>query len=88
MMALDLTDEDLDALAERARKVLNAPTRKDAVRQALERVVESKDSASATTGDRVSRAERLSALQKTYQSMGTPDPKFDEKKYLDAMWDD
>jgi antitoxin VapB len=39
-MALFLTDEELDALAEKAQKVLNAPTKKDAVRQALERVVE------------------------------------------------
>jgi antitoxin VapB len=31
-------------------------------------------------------AERLKALQDRYQSMGTPNPDFDEKAFLDEMW--
>jgi len=32
-------------------------------------------------------AERLKAFHDKYQSMGTPDPNFDEKKFLDEMWE-
>ena len=32
-------------------------------------------------------AERLKALQERYQSMGTPNPDFDETAFLDEMWE-
>jgi antitoxin VapB len=85
-MALDLTDEELDALAERARQVLNAPSKQDAVRQALERVVEDNPVERQPVKDETARAERLKALRQEYQSRGTLDPDFDEKKFIDEMW--
>ncbi|AYD00424.1 type II toxin-antitoxin system VapB family antitoxin [Neorhizobium sp. NCHU2750] len=85
-MALDLTNEELDALAERARKVLNAPTKQDAVRQALERVVGEPSKEAEQAENRATRADRLQALQREYQSMGSFNPDFNEKKFLDDMW--
>jgi antitoxin VapB len=86
-MALDLTDDELDALAERARKVLNAPTKQDAVRQALERVVDDNSPPRGANKGQTTRAERLEALQREYEAMGSPNPDFDEKKFIDEMWD-
>lgn len=86
-MALDLTDEELNALAERARKVLNAPTKQDAVRQALERVVEDKSPVAQAGTHQTTRAERLKALQREYEAMGSSNPDFDEKKFIDEMWE-
>lgn len=86
-MALFLTDEELDALAEKAQKVLNAPTKEDAVRQALERVVENNPTETRANKGQSTRAERLKALQQEYQAMGSLDPDFDEKKYVDQMWE-
>lgn len=87
-MALDLTDTELDALAERARRVLNAPSKQDAVRQALERVVETEPRADAdiSISNNVNRSERLRLIQQKYLSLGALDPNFDEKKFLDEMW--
>jgi antitoxin VapB len=85
-MALDLTDEELDALAEKARQVLNAPTKADAVRQALERVVLN-EAETARVEEKPPLRERLDQLRKEfnlppYESL---EP-FDEKAFLDEMW--
>ncbi|TNM65491.1 type II toxin-antitoxin system VapB family antitoxin [Aliirhizobium smilacinae] len=84
-MALYLTDEELDALAERAQKVLNAPSKKDAVRQALERVV--LDEPDKTEGDREPFFERVKAIQDEIKRLGRPNPNFDDKAFLDDMWE-
>ena len=86
-MALFLTDEELNALAEKAQKVLNAPTKEDAVRQALERVVEKDTTKTGRNRSQNTRAERLKALQREYQALGSLNPDFDEKKYVDQMWE-
>lgn len=85
-MALDLTNEELDALAERARKVLNAPTKQDAVRQALERVVGERPAVQDMVLETPLR-ERLDKLRKEFNlpPYGTLEP-FDEKAFLDEMW--
>jgi antitoxin VapB len=84
-MALFLADEELDALAERAQKTLNAPTKKDAVRQALERVV--KDEAATHSGSNDTLAERVKKIQSEVKRLGTPNPNFDDKAFLDDMWE-
>lgn len=89
-MALFLTDEELDALAERAQRVLNAPTKKDAVRQALERVVGEENARIESQQEQAPekpREERLKALQKRVRELGTPNPGFDDKAFLDEMWE-
>lgn len=85
-MALFLTDEKLDALAEKAQKVLNAPTKEDAVRQALERVVENTDTPTTDTEEKT-LAEKVKAIQDEVRRLGTPNPNFDQKAFLDEMWE-
>jgi antitoxin VapB len=84
-MPLYVRDERVNQLAEQARKILNAPTKTDAIRQALEKVV--RDTAPETKPDEPPLAERLKALQAEVQRLGTPNPDFDEKKFLDEMWE-
>ncbi|RWX75860.1 hypothetical protein EPK99_19465 [Neorhizobium lilium] len=84
-MPLYVRDERVNQLAEQARRILNAPTKTDAIRQALEKVVE--DATPEAVPDEPPLAERLKALQEKYRSMGTPNPDFDEKKFLDEMWE-
>ena len=84
-MPLTIRDERVNQLAEQARQILNAPTKADAIRQALEKVVET--APPSQQPETRPLAERLKALQDRYQSMGTPNPNFDEKAFLDEMWE-
>uniref|UniRef100_A0A7C1NYN5 Histidinol dehydrogenase n=1 Tax=Agrobacterium albertimagni TaxID=147266 RepID=A0A7C1NYN5_9HYPH len=80
-MPLYVRDERVNQLAEQAQKILKAPTKTDAIRQALERVVEAEE-------QRPPLAERLEKIKQRYQGMGEVDPNFDGKAFLDEMWDD
>jgi antitoxin VapB len=80
-MPLYVRDERVNQLAEQAQKVLKAPTKTDAIRQALERVVQEEE-------NRPPLSERLEKIKQRYKTMGTPDPNFDEKAFLDEMWGD
>ncbi|TWF56797.1 type II toxin-antitoxin system VapB family antitoxin [Neorhizobium alkalisoli] len=82
-MALSLDDDSIDRLAEQAQKILKAPSKADAIRQALERVVEAKQDNPPAERP---LAERLQTIRDRYQAMGTPDPAFDEKAFVDEMW--
>jgi antitoxin VapB len=84
-MPLTIRDERVNQLAEQARQILNAPTKADAIRQALEKVVET--APPSQQPETRPLAERLKALRDRYQSMGTPNPDFDEKAFLDEMWE-
>jgi antitoxin VapB len=89
-MALHITDPKLDALAEQAQKILKAKSKTDAVRQALERVVgdEAKTvQTSENLHEEKTLEERLKALQDRVKAMGTPNPDFDDKAFLDEMWE-
>jgi antitoxin VapB len=81
-MPLYVRDERVNQLAEQAQKVLKAPTKTDAIRQALERVVQEDE-------NRPPLAERLEKLRVKYD-MPTYDKlePFDEKAFLDEMWGD
>jgi len=93
-MTLHITDPDLDALAEKAQKILNAPSKEDAVRQALERVVGEVHQRTEPVSDNTTRSERLQALRDRLELLRRdfnmpPNeslPAFDEKAYLDDMW--
>lgn len=61
-MPLYVRDERLNQLAEKAQKILKAPT-KDAIRQALERVVEDQEK-------QLPVAKRLDRIRQRYRSMG------------------
>ena len=80
-MPLYVRDERVNQLAEQAQKILKAPTKTDAIRQALERVVDAEER-------RPSLAERLEKIKQRYQAMGTDDPDFDQEAFLDEMWGD
>ncbi len=80
-MPLYVRDERVNQLAEQAQKILKAPTKTDAIRQALERVVGAEE-------QRPPLAARLEKIKQRYQGMGNVDPNFDEKAFLDEMWDD
>ena len=84
-MPLYVRDERVNELAEQVQKILKAPTKTDAIRQALEKVVESSRPLEET--GKPPLAERLKAIRDRYQSMGTPNPDFDDKKFLDEMWE-
>lgn len=89
-MALHIADPELDALAEQAQKILKAATKTDAVRQALERVVGNeplKENTTENTQQEKSLEERLKALQDRVKALGTPNPDFDDKAFLDEMWE-
>jgi antitoxin VapB len=86
-MTLHITDPVLDALAEQAQRILNAPSKEDAVRQALVRVVGTPSEETTVVPDDSTRRERLEAIRKRYLAMGKHNPDFDEKKFLDDMWE-
>jgi len=87
-MPLYVRDERVNQLAEQARKILNAPTKTDAIRQALERVVENSPAADEEA-PRPSLRERLERIRAKYDMppYESLEP-FDEKAYLDEMWGD
>lgn len=89
-MTLHITDPVLDALAEQAQKILKAPTKEDAVRQALERVLEERpepvvrlDAATPPLRERLDQL-RAEFNMPPYKSL----PPFDEKAFLNDMWGD
>ncbi|KQQ38908.1 hypothetical protein ASG19_00970 [Rhizobium sp. Leaf306] len=84
-MTLHITDPDLDALAEQAQKILNAPSKEDAVRQALERVVGEASEGIDVLPEDKKRRQRLDAIRASYLAMGELNPDFDEKKSTDDM---
>ncbi|QEE47298.1 hypothetical protein FVA81_23025 [Rhizobium sp. WL3] len=81
-MPLYVRDERVHQLAEQAQIILKAPTKTDAIRQALERVVQEDE-------QRPPLAERLEKIRAkhnmpAYESL---EP-FDDKGFLDEMWGD
>lgn len=94
-MTLFIRDDRLEELAEQARQILDLPTKNDAIREALERVVTQAERTRLSvelTAAQAERArvlnERLEALRAKYNMMGTYDTNFDEKAFLDEMWGD
>ncbi|WP_105373653.1 type II toxin-antitoxin system VapB family antitoxin [Neorhizobium huautlense] len=84
-MPLYVRDERVNELAEQARRILNAPTKTDAIRQALQRVVETAEA--SDTSEKPSLRERLKATQDEVKRLGKPNPDFDDKALLDEMWE-
>lgn len=80
-MALFIRDDTVDALASELQKATNAPTKKDAVKQALENELK-------RVGEKRPMRERLAAAQEIIAKMGPRDPDFDMKKFSDEMWGD
>jgi antitoxin VapB len=85
-MALSLDDEGIDRLAEQAQKILNAPSKTEAIRQALERVVDD-DKTQAELKSAIPLRERLDRLRQKFNlpSYESLEP-FDDKAFFDDMW--
>jgi antitoxin VapB len=80
-MPLFIRDNGVDALAAELQKAIGAPSKKEAVRVALQHEL-----------DRVRRTmplrERIARAMALADAMGAGDPGFDMKAYTDAMWGD
>lgn len=80
-MPLYIRDAEVNALAEKAQKAIGARTKTDAVRAALQRLIEGE---AAKAGWRERNADLIAAVQ----ALGTPDPTFNLKQFRDEMWGD
>ncbi|MEZ5802934.1 MAG: type II toxin-antitoxin system VapB family antitoxin [Rhizobiaceae bacterium] len=79
-MALYIRDDDVDELARKAQKLLKAPTKTEAVRQALIREIERVER-------QPSLGERLRPFQEQLKTLGPANPDFDMKEFMDESWD-
>lgn len=78
-MGLYVRDESVNRLAEEVQKAIGVATKTEAVRVALERVLEAER--------RKPRfSERLKKLQARAEALGENDPDFDLKAFRDEMW--
>jgi antitoxin VapB len=80
-MALFIRDEHVDALASQLQKALRAPSKKEAVRIALQHELD-------RTRQKKPLRERVAAAQAMAAAIGPIDPNFDPKAFSDQMWDE
>lgn len=81
-MALYIRDDAVDALAVELQQLTHAPTKTEAVRQALQTALDHKRS-------EIPLLEKLRQIRADAAAAGlVPNPKFDQKAFFDEMWDD
>ena len=80
-MPLYIRDDTVDALAAKVMKATGAPTKTEAVRNALIAQLEAEKS-------RKPLLERVREIQAKAAKIGPVDPDFDMKKFTDEMWGD
>ena len=78
-MPLYIKDPDVAKMAEELRKLTSAPSKTEAVREALK-------SAIAAAARRPPLSERLQGAIELARKIGPPDPDFDQKRFFDEMW--
>lgn len=81
-MALFIRDEKVDALASEVQKALKAPSKKEAVRIALEHELE------RAAKPKPRRRLNFEKSQAMAAAMGPSDYDFNMKEFMDKMWDD
>ena len=79
-MGLYVRDESVNQLAEQARRTIGVRTKTEAVRLALEKLLDEHQA-------KPPFSERLKSLQARTRALGEPDPNFDRKAFTDEMWD-
>ncbi|TDK34444.1 histidinol dehydrogenase [Rhizobium deserti] len=79
-MSLYIRDPKVNQLADEVMRQLGAKTKTEAVRYALESVLKQKV-------ERPLLKDRVKALQERYAALGPKDPSFDEKAFMDEMWE-
>jgi len=81
-MALYIRDDAVDALAVELQRLTGAPTKTEAVRQALQTALDGKRS-------EIPLLERLRQIRAEAAAAGLlPNPNFDQKTFFDEMWSD
>lgn len=78
-MPLYVRDDDVAALAAELKGLIKAPSKTEAVRQALSREI-------ARQKRTVPLRQRIARLQDRAAALGPRDPRFDGKKFSDKMW--
>jgi antitoxin VapB len=79
-LALFIRDDTVDALAAQLQKALKAPTKTEAVRQALQRELDRLQQ-QRPLRDRIAKAQFIAG------AIGSSNPNFDMKIFTDEMWD-
>jgi antitoxin VapB len=78
-VALYIRDSDVDALAVRLQELTNAPTKTEAVREALKSAIERKRS-------EIPLREQLARIREDAAAAGLiPNPDFDQKAFFDEL---
>ncbi|RUU54157.1 type II toxin-antitoxin system VapB family antitoxin [Mesorhizobium sp. M2C.T.Ca.TU.002.02.1.1] len=80
-MPLYIRDDEVDALATKLQREMNAPSKTEAVRTALMHELERNRA-------KVPLRERIARLQAEAKKIGLPNPDFDMKKFTDEMWEE
>jgi antitoxin VapB len=80
-MALYIRDDEVDALARQLQRLTNAPSKTEAVRQALQHELE-------RAREAVPLKERVKKYQDAVKAMGPDDKDLDLKEFFDEMWGD
>ncbi len=80
-MPLYVRDDDVAALAAELQGLMKAPTKTEAVRQALRGEIARRKKA-------VPLRQRIRRLQDRAAALGPADPNFDRKAFSDEMWGD
>lgn len=78
-MSLYIRDSAVDALARQVQQAINAPSKTEAVRIALQRELE-------RARDAQPLHERIRKFQDAAKAMGPDDPGLDMKAFMDEMW--
>jgi len=78
-MPLYIRDDKVDELAAKVQAALRAPTKIEAVRQALQHELE-RLHAGKTFEEKIAKALALA------DQIGPPNPDFNEKEFMDEMW--
>jgi antitoxin VapB len=79
-MSLYIRDAKVNELAEEVMRQLGTKTKTDAVRLALENQLKLGDG-------KPSLEETVKKYQAQYAALGPNDPNFDEKAFMDEMWE-
>ncbi|MBP2562732.1 antitoxin VapB [Neorhizobium galegae] len=79
-MSLYIRDPKVNELADEVMRRLGTKTKTEAVRVALENELK-------RAGDELSLEERVRRLQDRIAALGPKDPNFDEKAFMDEMWE-
>jgi antitoxin VapB len=80
-MALYIRDPEVDMLVAEVQRLTGTATKTEAVKNALKKEI-------AAAEAEIPLARRLAPVFERAAKLGSPDPNFDMKAFMDEMWDD